>query len=154
LSVTGIGIGLGNPDVIYGSFLLFSANLVGMTLSAALTFIVLGFSPVNRAKKGLLYTALLLVIITVPLILSFYEMKKQNDYMQRLEQLRSMQIGEKRLDISVISIDETDEALVVNIETLSSTTLSNGDFDLIKEALRKQVDKEIILEVTPRIKVK
>ncbi|MDD3817260.1 MAG: TIGR00341 family protein [Thiovulaceae bacterium] len=153
LSVTGIGIGLGNPDVIYGSFLLFSANLVGMTLSGALTFIVLGFSPVNRAKKGLLYTAALLAIVTIPLTLSFYEMKKQNDYMQRLEQVQTMQIGEKKLEISVKSIDDTKEALVVNIETLSSTTLSNGDFDAIKEALRKQVDKEIILEVTPRIKV-
>jgi hypothetical protein len=80
-------------------------------------------------------------------------MKKQNDYMQRLEQVQTMQLGEKKLKISVKSIDDTKEALVVNIETLSSTTLSNGDFDAIKEALRKQVDKEIILEVTPRIKV-
>jgi uncharacterized hydrophobic protein (TIGR00271 family) len=38
LSVTGIGIGLGNIDVIYGSFLLFITNLVGITLSASLTF--------------------------------------------------------------------------------------------------------------------
>lgn len=53
LCVTGIGLGWGDLDIIYGSFLLFMTNLFGMVLAASLTFIILGFAPIHRAKKSL-----------------------------------------------------------------------------------------------------
>ncbi len=84
LSVTGIGIGLGNIDVIYGSFLLFLTNLVGITLSAALTFIVLGFAPLKKAKKGVFYTSIIMTIIAIPLVLSFLKVVDRNKYFEDL----------------------------------------------------------------------
>lgn len=151
LSVTGIGIGLGNFDMIYGSFLLFSANLIGMTLSAALTFIVLGFSPVKRAQKGILYTFVILVIVTIPLMLSFYEMKKQNNYFHSLKQVHFIEIEDKHIKLNIISIDDKKDNLVISLETISTSSLSNGDFDAIKEKLRPHVDKDIVLIVSPKI---
>ena len=93
LSVTGIGLGLGNIDVIYGSFLLFVTNLVGITLSAALTFIVLGFAPIKRAKKGIFYTSILMVIIAIPLFLSFMDVVHKYDYFNKLNSFKSVALN-------------------------------------------------------------
>lgn len=71
LSVVGIGIGWGNTQIMYGSFLLFATNLAGITLSAALTFFIMGFSPVKRATKGIVLTSLFLLIVTIPLLYRF-----------------------------------------------------------------------------------
>ena len=95
LSVTGIGIGLANFDVIYGSFLLFITNLVGITLSAAFTFMVLGFAPIKRAKKGIFYTSILMALIAIPLVLSFMQVVQKNDYFNKLNNIKYLAIKKK-----------------------------------------------------------
>ena len=39
----------GDREIVTGSFLLFLTNLAGITLSAAMTFLLLGYAPIRRA---------------------------------------------------------------------------------------------------------
>ena len=71
LSVAGIGLGWWEWSVFSGAILLYLTNLAGIILFAGLTFLLLGFAPFRRAKMGLIYTAIVLGIIAVPLSLSF-----------------------------------------------------------------------------------
>lgn len=73
LSVAGIGIGRGDIEFFLQAFLLFSTNLIGITLAAAITFRVLGYSPLVYAKRGMSIVILLSVIISVPLYISYYQ---------------------------------------------------------------------------------
>lgn len=154
LSVTGIGIGLGNIDVIYGSFLLFITNLIGITLSAALTFIVLGFSPVKKAKKGLIYISAMMAVITVPLIFSFYEMVEKNDYLNKVESLKSVTLKQELVELNVLNIQRKDTSILINLETISSSTLSALDYQIIKEKFEERLKNKVTLEVVPKIIVK
>lgn len=72
LAVAGIGLGMGNFHFFSQAFLLFSTNLIGITLAAAFTFRVLGYSPAVRNKRGIALVALVLIAITIPLYLSYH----------------------------------------------------------------------------------
>ena len=151
LSVTGIGLGLGNIDVIYGSFLLFVTNLVGITLSAALTFIVLGFAPIKRAKKGIFYTSILMVIIAIPLFLSFMDVVHKYDYFNKLNSFKSVALNGHDIELHIKKVQNKNNEIIVNLDVISSKPLILDDYNIIKEKLQKVVDKKLILEITPVI---
>lgn len=71
LAVAGTGIGRGDFQFFFQAFLLFSTNLVGIIIAAALTFRVLGYSPAIYRKRGLVLVFLLLALIAVPLYTSY-----------------------------------------------------------------------------------
>ncbi len=151
LSVTGIGIGLGELSVIYGSFLLFVTNLVGITLSAALTFIVLGFAPVTKAKKGIIYASAMMAIIAIPLFISFSDMIEKNDYYKKLEMIRYMDLDRERIELNVLNIQTHDESLLIDMEIISTLGVTHSDLQIVKTAIEDELSKKITLKVTPKI---
>jgi uncharacterized hydrophobic protein (TIGR00271 family) len=153
LSVTGIGLGLGNIDVIYGSFLLFVTNLVGITLSAALTFIVLGFAPVKKAKKGIFYTTILMVLITIPLFFSFMQVVEKYNYFNKLNSVKSMVLNEEKIGLNIKTIQNKNDNILINIEVVSSKPLELKEYSIIKEELQKRVDKQIVLKIVSVIEI-
>jgi len=76
LCVSGIGIGWLNSEIFYGAMLLFLTNLIGIILAAGLSFMVIGFAPFSRAKKGIFISFLMVALISIPLVLSFAKMQK------------------------------------------------------------------------------
>lgn len=154
LSVTGIGIGLGSFDVIYGSFLLFMTNLIGITLSAALTFIVLGYSPVTKAKKGLYYTSALLAVITIPLVISFYDMVIKNNYLNSLQKIKSITLDNENIELNIRDVKFDKGILVIDLQSISSKPLTHDEYLTIRENIEKKLGEKIILEVSPKIVVR
>lgn len=148
LSVTGIGIGWGDFSIIYGSFLLFLTNLVGITLFASLTFLVLGYSPINRAKKGLIYTSLILSLVTIPLVLSFYKVIKQNSIFKNLDN-KTYLINKKSVNIHLLEVDLSQKNIAVFIKTKSSDLLTKDDTLLLKDKIQNELnEKSITLNIT------
>ncbi len=149
LSVTGIGLGLGNIDVIYGSFLLFITNLVGITLSAALTFIFLGFAPVTKAKKGVFYTSIIMAIVAIPLFLSFMKVVDRNKYFDELNSTKTLILDNQKVDLNIKTIENRKDMILVNIEVTSIKPLSINDYKIIQSKLQEKTDKKLALKVTP-----
>ncbi len=154
LSVTGIGIGFGDLSVIYGSFLLFITNLVGITLSAAITFIILGYSPIKKATKGLIYTGIMLALITIPLVSSFYSMVEQKQYVSVLNKIKHIKLEDKSIELNVSSIKEVDNILYVDIQVISEKITSQNDYKKIKKLIEEKTHKKSILNITPKIIIK
>lgn len=153
LSVTGIGIGLGNFEVIYGSFLLFITNLVGITLSAALTFIVLGYSPVKRAKKGIFYTTIMMIFITIPLVFSFAQMIEKNNYINQLKPLKYISLLENNVELNIQDI-QINNNITISIEVITNKTLNQNDFKMIKNKIEENLHQKVILNINTKIIVK
>lgn len=147
LSVTGIGIGWGDFDIIYGSFLLFITNLVGITLAASLTFLVLGYAPIHRAKKGLVYTSIILGIVTIPLIISFEKVITQNNILNKLNN-QAYTINEKRIAISLLEVDLSGDKPLLFVKTKSDRLLTKDDLMELKKKISNQIEKDVILDVS------
>src|SRR5690606_33888824 len=85
LPVAGIGIGWWDWEVFSGAILLYATNLAGIILFAGLTFLVLGFAPFKRAKMGLVYTFIIVILVAVPLSLSFNRIMQEASITRSLE---------------------------------------------------------------------
>ncbi|MBU1641965.1 TIGR00341 family protein [bacterium] len=154
LSVTGIGIGWWDIDIVYGSFLLFMTNLAGMTLAAALTFLILGFAPVKRATRGIVWTSLVLVAVTIPLIISFSKVIEQNKILKQLKNAESLVFDDKTISIQTTSVDLSRNVPVVYIRARSSSALHDAQLQKIRLHINKVLGKPVVVDVQGEIELK
>ncbi|GAB2483887.1 TIGR00341 family protein [Algoriphagus taiwanensis] len=148
LAVSGIGLGWGEWNVFWGAALLLGTNLAGIVLAAALTFLVLGFSPFQLAKKGLFISLGLLILVTAPLFLSFREMVRENQLIQRLS---GSQIPHGTLrEVKIRNLSP----LRISVTILSDKELHTEDFSQIKSEIETSLGQAIELELTLGVMVK
>lgn len=150
LCVVGIGVGWWDWHIASGAMLLFLTNLVGISLSAALAFRMLGFAPLVRARRGVLVSLLLLCALLVPLWLSFENMTAH----WRLErELNSavFEVGGKPLRLADLSFTVEDDRVRIKADVLSTEPVSHSDLKHLKALLGKRIGKPLELEVASRI---
>jgi len=147
LAVCGIGIGWMQVDMVLGAGLLFLTNLVGIMLAASITFLVLGFAPVSRARKALLLSIGLMILIAIPLGFAFRSMVQQNAIHQSLQA-----IGHQHPEDGVFQVREVvmgAEKPLVRLELRVSGDLDENIMTRHKvrivETLGRDVDVEFLL---------
>ena len=143
IAVAGIGLGWADWSMFSSAFLLFITNLVGIVLAASLTFLMLGFSPVSVAKKGLTYALVLVVLVAVPLSVSFNHMKHNIDVTRQLLAFEATLNG-KSVHLKNIEV----RAKEVRCEVIASDILSREEKVELKELLTKEVGEEVQILVS------
>jgi uncharacterized membrane protein len=143
LAVSGIGLGWQAWDMFASALLLFITNLVGIVLAASLTFLMLGFSPVSVAKKGIFYALILVTIVSIPLSLSFKHMKHDIDIQQQLLEFTAT-ISSKRVYLKNIDIQGKE----VRCEVIASDILSNQEKKKLKKMILNEVGEEVYILVS------
>ena len=140
LAVAGIGIGWFDWSVFWGAFLLFLTNLAGIVLAAALTFMVLGFSPFKLARRGLIVSLVVVVLISIPLASSFIRMVDEHGMISSLEgqvfynaQLQGVRV-------------QPGSPPLISVRLLAKEPLSLAEIDLIKVNIEQTLQQPIRLE--------
>ncbi|MFC0264060.1 TIGR00341 family protein [Fontibacter flavus] len=146
LAVSGIGFGWGDWSVFWGALLLLGTNLAGMVLAAALTFLVLGFSPFRLAQKGLMISLFFVALISAPLALGFTEMVKENKLIQKLA---GQEIKQGKLrDIHVLQMSP----IRLSMTVVSESPLDIHELEEVKQEIEAIVGEEIEIELSVAIK--
>lgn len=140
LAVAGIGIGWFDWTVFWGAFLLFLTNLAGIVLAAALTFMVLGFSPIRLARKGLVVSLIVVVLVSMPLVSSFVRMVDEHNVISSLE--GRVFFSAELQDVRV----KPGNPLLISTRLLASEPLSLIEVDIIKKGIETELQQEIRLE--------
>ncbi len=138
LAVSGIGLGWGEWHMFSSALLLFITNLVGIVLAASLTFLMLGFSPVAVAKKGIFGALVLVAIVSVPLYISFTKMKYDIDIQQQLSAFETS-IGSKNIHLKNIDLQGKE----VRCEVIASDILSKEEKEQLKVLIAQEVGEEV-----------
>ncbi len=159
ISTAGIGLGWSDWSIFQNAFLLFLTNFAGIVFAAAFTFMVLGFSPLKRAKKGLMISLLVLLLISIPLYFSFTLMVKDAKIKKILEQQRFV-MAQREIFIKnlLISHTEKEHALLLRFDLVSNQRIEERE----REALKKEIDQkiapylqegeDIVLEISERLR--
>ncbi len=152
IAVAGIGIGWGEWSMFIAAFLLFVTNLVGIVLAAAMTFMVLGYSPIKIARKGIVIWMLIVAVVSIPLYSSFSQMQ-ENAHIQKLLTDTYFDVGNKRLELSHIEVLRHKGAPQIRCEVISSGVLTDSDKAYLKEVITQTVGREIEIIATFRYRL-
>ncbi len=152
IAVAGIGVGWGEWHMFYSAFLLFLTNLVGIVFAAALMFIVLGYSPLHIAKKGVVTWLMIALFISVPLYSSFEKMKSHSGIQKQLTNLH-ITLQKHEVTLTHIELIQHSKKLEIRCEVIADGFLSKREKKLLKKVVEKSVGKPVEVIVTFRYRL-
>ncbi|RHW21120.1 DUF389 domain-containing protein [Pseudomonas jilinensis] len=153
LSVAGIGIGWWQWEVFSGAMLLFLTNLVGIALSAALTFLVLGYAPLVKAKRGLAISAALLAAVAVPLTIAFSDMQDRWQIERDLTR-EPFSIHGKSMSMIGPQVTRQGEVIVIRGDLVAEQPILLADLRALKTRLEMHWQRPVMLELNTRIRMR
>lgn len=141
LAVAAIGLGWLDFDIFFGAMLLLVTNLAGIVLAASFTFLLLGFSPLKLATKGMSISLLVVVLLSIPLALSFGEMVKVHRITAEMETFDT-----DIAHIRDIKVHRT-KPLKIAVKIVSEEPLDIEQIDDLKKRIETQLGQEVELEI-------
>ncbi len=147
LAVSGIGLGWMNWEIFSGALLLLITNLAGMILSAATTFLFLGFSPFRLAKKGLLIALVLVASVSAPLAFGFSRMVRESKVVQDLSGHRMGHLILRNIEVRQVN------PLRISVNVVAEKPLSEEELQAIKREIEDILEEEVELEITIGLKL-
>ena len=144
LAVAGIGIGRWDFEWFYQAFLLFSTNLVGIIIAATLTFRVLGYSAAVRSKRSLVVVFVFLVLISIPLYLSYNRIVTDRIFEQKVKRERFL-VNQKYLIIQRASIFRRRDKRIILMDILAREPLNRADLNTFKKKIQSNFDQKLVI---------
>ncbi len=144
LAVAGIGIGQWDFAFFSQSFLLFCTNLVGIILAAALTFRMLGYSAAVRGKLGIGVVAVFMVLISIPLYLSFQRIAEKRAIEGSWQQERFLVNG-KYLIIQKVRLSHHGDKDVLVLDILARDMLTRADLTKLKQKIQNNFTRKMVI---------
>lgn len=149
LGVVGIGLAFGNVVVWSGALLLYATNLIGIAVAGSLVFLIFGYIPLTQAKKGLLISAIISLLLIIPLAYSMKELVLENVISANVKTLlrektftfRSLQLQ----DVRVKRFRKPTE--VVATVMAPGQPISSRQVVLVQAFLSKEIGKQIVFKL-------
>jgi len=146
LAVAAIGLGWLDFDIFFGAMLLLVTNLAGIVLAASVTFLLLGFSPLKLATKGMAISLIVVALLSIPLAFSFREMVMIHNITAEMKSFDS-----EIVHIRDVQVQRT-KPLKIALKIVSDEPLDVDQLDDLKARIEKQLDQEVVLEVVFALK--
>lgn len=155
LCVSGIGLALLNMKVFYGGLLLYSTNIVSIVFISVLAFLWLGVksnAEENFQKRALGVTALLLLIIAIPLFIILRQVSFSTIAYSKAEAVLNRQFASISEGIFVSSLNVSprdDDTVLVEAEVLvpDDVPLTFSERQLIQSALERELSRKVDLRL-------
>ncbi len=144
LAVAGIGLGRGDVYFFAQAFLLFSTNLIGITLAATFTFRALGFAAVVGSKRGLAFVALIMLLISIPLYISYQQIVDTTIFERNWRQERFL-VNDKYLIIQKVDVVHYRNREVLTMDILAREPLSRNDLAQLKRKVQTNFSKKLVI---------
>lgn len=146
ICVIGLGLSQGNWSLSLGASLLYVTNLLGITLSCMLTFLIAGYTPLNRARKAILWALGLTAILIVPLGVSFAELLQQSQLEASLKRaLLNRTITFQRMELINSDTNWLKEPAEVRLTVRSSEALTPKQVQLLEAFIEKEMGQKFTL---------
>ncbi len=157
LSVIGIGLAFEAFSVCSGAALLYVTNLIGITVAGALVFLVMGYTPLHQAKKGLLISAVVSLMLIVPLALSMRELVLENQISIKIKSiLREKTFTFRGVQLRNVRVERYSRPMMVEATVLSpEDPITPHKVALVQEFLSRELNipVEFRLQIIPATQV-
>ena len=149
LSVIGIGLGLAEQEIALGAFLLFSTNLICIVFFGSLVFLFQSYGNLDRAKKGLAMSTVVMFALGVPLTISMRELIIRKNVTSQVSDLVLEEMDTfSNADIDLITVIPREKFLDIKIDVAAPLdSISQADIDRLRNVLTNQINRPIELRV-------
>ncbi len=146
LAVAGIGLGRLDYNFFMQAFLLFSTNLIGITLAATFTFRVLGYSAAVRSKRSLVYMILAMTLISIPLYMSYSSIVEKIVLEKSWTQERFL-VNEKYIIVQSATVTNRKDRKMIIMNILAREPLTREDLTIFKKKIQTHFSKKLIVRI-------
>ena len=149
LSVVGIGFAQGETEIAFGALLLFATNLICIIFFGSLVFLFQSYGNLERAKKGLALSTIIMFLLSIPLTFSMRELIVKKNVRQEVHDfiLYKTDIFADT-EINSIAVTPQKGYLRVNIELAAPlNSVSQQQIETAKQELARSIGKDIYLDV-------
>ncbi len=122
LCVIGIGLALNDLPVWSGAALLYATNLIGITVAGSFVFLLMGFTPLKQAKRGLATSAAVTLVLIIPLALSMRELVLENQIGSKIVYI----LKEKTFTFRDVELHDVDVKRFRTPMSVVATVLASG----------------------------
>ncbi len=142
LSVVGIGIAFGAITVSFGALLLYATNLVGITVAGAIVFLLLGYTPLHQATKGLALSAFVSLVLIIPLGFSMRELVVENQISANIKYiLKEKTLTFKDVQLDSVKVERFREPMIVSATVMApEQPITQRQVTLVREFLVKELN--------------
>ena len=140
------GIGLGRFDIVFfaNAFLLFATNLIGIVLAAIITFRVLGYSAAVRDKRSLSIAFGFLLLISIPLSLSFMGITERSRFEESWKHERFLVNG-KYLIVKDADIFSYQKRKIMIVDLHVREPLTRMDLNEFKQKVQQNFSEDLLI---------
>ncbi|HEY9735356.1 MAG TPA: DUF389 domain-containing protein [Trichocoleus sp.] len=146
ICVIGLGLSQGNSGLSLGAILLYLTNLLGITLSCMLTYLLAGYTPLRKARRALGWTIGLTAILLVPLGFSFAQLIRQSQLESSLQAaLVNRTITFQRIDLLGIDTNWVSNPPEVRLNVRSQEPITPRQVQLLETFLENETGQPFTL---------
>ncbi len=146
ICVIGLGLSQANWSLSLGASLLYLTNLLGITLSCMLTFLMAGYTPLHRARKAIFWALALTAILVIPLGVSFAELIEQAQLEASLKRaLLNRTITFQRVELIATDTNWLTKPPEVRLIVRSSEALTPKQVQLLEAFVEKEMGQPFTL---------
>lgn len=146
ICVIGLGLASSNWSLSQGSALLYLTNLLGIILACMLTFLIMGYSPIQRAGAALFWTLLLTAILLLPLSVSFAKLVQQTNLETSLKTaLLNKTITFGRLELLKIDTNWLTYPPTVRLIVRTKVPVTPKQVELLEQFVQKEMGQPFTL---------
>ncbi|MCK5084375.1 MAG: TIGR00341 family protein [Candidatus Pacebacteria bacterium] len=152
IAVMGISVSHGNLGMAGGSFILFMSNLIAVTFSSSILFLIARFKGPSsekgqeRRKSNIRWALILLFVMTIPLFLITSKVVKENNQQNIVRDVTKVIIPDS--NITDVKISEKNNISTVYITIQHSGSLTEKQINELKDILSIKMDKIVVPRIT------
>jgi uncharacterized membrane protein len=105
-----LGLAHADWEISLGATLLYSTNLLGIALACMVTFLLMGYAPLHKARSGLVWMFGLVMVLLVPLAASMTQLL----YQSRLERALRTALLNRTITFQRVTLLRSEFNWVVN----------------------------------------
>ncbi len=155
LGVIGIGLAMRRAEVAGGGLLLFSTNLVAITLAGAVNFLFLGFRPARgmrermiQLRRAFVISALLLFAISLPLAFIFGTAVQATREREVISQVLNQELSSLE-SVSLVSFDfnHQQESIALTVTVYAAEDIDEGVVARLDDLMTQAVGQPVTLRL-------
>jgi uncharacterized hydrophobic protein (TIGR00271 family) len=154
LGVVGLGLAVGNPQIVGGAFLLFITNLTSISLAGVIVFFLLGIRPQTwlpearrQIRRGLIGFVLLLMVLAIPLGAIMSGILRDTTTRNVIHETLTENVTAQESELVDVEYRTEGDELIVVATTRSDHPIGQETVDALAAALEGRLNQPVVLEV-------